>query len=339
MDKSRPDSFWARSSQLVQLVIASLKSDLARLRPLAFQRHKRCAPLVRLFHKLRGRIDGRADANLIWNLYHWLLVPQSLGPLDIVGLSSYVLDQVGKRRALDDELLMLLEMLGVAPTRAACDVMGEHEHSIVKGRYEHIVRCQQKFDEREKRLQQSTAFRSAWRNLTQRFKVSDYRLKRGVIRRQMSQERNFRDGLVFEWRDKDARFRQLFEALCYRWNLYGVQYNRPLLLKITVNPTPHGTMIFIPRYWSIDLSRDLNWKEIGRLHHAHGAIRQGPKLSVSRMERHEEAIRAQKAWIAAGKQGLRGDKRYEYVLEVLGRLPETDFSTVKRFLREARSLR
>ena len=321
------------------LVDVSLKSDLSRLRTLAFRRYKRCAPVLRIFHQLRRKIDDHVHAPLVWNMYHWLLVPLSLAPLDVVGLSTYTLAQVAKNKVLDDELVLLIETLGVVPVRGACEVMGEYEHAISKGRYEHLVRCQQKFDEREKRLTRSVEFRAVWRKLKARFDVSKYRLKRGVIRRQMSQERNFRDGLVFDWKSSDARFRQLFDALCYRWTLYGVQYDRPLLLKITVNPTPHGTMIFIPRYWSIDLSRDVNGKEIGRLHHAHGAIRQGPKLSISRMERHDEAIKALRAWEEAGRRGLRGDKRSEQVLIDLGKPREADFSTVKRLLREARSLR
>lgn len=317
----------------------SLKADLGRLRTLAFQHYKRCGPVLRTYHRMRRKIDGHAHANLIWNLYHWLLVPLSLWPIDIAGLASHVLRMMPKRKAFDAELVLLIETLGVAPVRQACDVMGVYEHAVAKGRYESLVRCHQKFAEREKRLSCSVEFRIAWRKMKKLFDVSRYRLKRGVIRRQMSQERNFRDGLTFDWGSEDARFRQLFDALCYRWNLYGMRGNRPLLLKITVNPTPHGTMIFIPRYWSLDPSRDLNWKEVGRLHHAHGAVRQGPKLSVSRMERHDEAIEALKLWQEVGRQGLRGDRRMEHVLVALGKPREADFSAVKRLLREARSLR
>lgn len=331
-----PNRLRAKGGQPVDI---SLKADLSRLRTLAFQRYKRCGPAMRSYRRLRRRIDAHKQADLIWSLYHWLLVPLSLWPVDIAGLVDHVLDLVSRQKVLDDDLILLLETIGPAPVREACDVMGTYEHAIAKGRYENLVRCQQKFDEREKRLNGSGDFRSFWQKIRARFDVAKYRLKRGVIRRQMSQERNFRDGLVFGWRSKDARFRQLFDALCYRWNLYGVRYSRPLLLKITVNPTPHGTMIFIPRYWSVDLSRDLNWKEIGRLHHAHGAIRQGPKLSLSRMERHEEAIAALKAWQEAASRGLRGDKKMEYVLLALGKPLETDFSTVKRLLREARKLK
>lgn len=314
----------------------SLKADLDRLRTMAFRRYRRCGPLLRTYQRLRRAIDAHEQANLIWNLYHWLLVPLSLWPIDIAGLAQYALTKVEHLDKFDRDLILLLETLDVPPVRDACNVMAAYEHAIAKGSYENLVRCHQKFTEREIQLGRSREFSSVWRKIQKSFDVSRYRLKRGVIRRQMSQERNFREGLTFNWKSCDARFRQVFDALCYRWNLYGVQGNRPLLLKITVNPTPHGTMIFIPRYWSLDLSRDLNGKEIGRLHHAHGAIRQGPKMSISRVERGEEAALALKAWNEAGRQGLRGDKRMESVLVALGKPLATDFSTVKRLVREAR---
>jgi hypothetical protein len=51
--------------------------------------------------------------------------------------------------------------------------------------------------------------------------------------------------------------------------------DRPLLLKLTVNLTPFGTMILIPGYWSFDPKRDLNWKAITALHRARGVQRYG----------------------------------------------------------------
>jgi len=135
----------------------------------------------------------------------------------------------------------------------------------------------------------------------------------------MSQERNFRDGWEFEWADERRRFELFFDAMCYRWKLYGMEGDRPLLLKVSVNPTPHGTMIVIPRHWSLDPNRDLDWKFIGRLHRARGARRQGPKLSSGRMKRMAEAEEAKRLWEEAKRRGLRGGERYDYVRERMGR--------------------
>ncbi len=314
------------------------KSDLARLRALAFRRFQVCGKLVAQFRADEQRIDRREDAELIWNIYDWLMVPLSLWPIDFAGTARHILSAVKAGRKLGDQFVLLLNMIGPPPKLDACQTMSIYEHDIANGRYEKLVRRQQKFDELEKRLKHNAAFRAAWNQITGRFNVAKHRNRRGVIRRMMSQERNFRDGLVFKWGTPDDRFRMLFDALCYHWNLYGVEKSRPLLLKITVNPTPHGTMIFIPRYWSLDLHRDLHAKEISRLHRAHGCARQGPKLSVARMERQDEAEAARTHWAQATRDGLRGDRRYEYVLRKLNKADGTDFSHVKRLLRIARAL-
>jgi hypothetical protein len=315
-----------------------LKIDLARLRALAFRRYQTCGKLVEQFHASDRLIDRRDDAALIWNIYAWLMVPLSLWPIDFAGTAHYTLSAVRAGKKFDDQFVLLLKMIGAPPKPEACGIMGVYEHDIANGRYEKLVKRQEKFDELEKRLKDNAAFRDAWKQINARFDVAKYRNRRGVIRRMLSKERNLRDELVFKWRTPDDRFRVLFDALCYHWNLYGVEKSRPLLLKITVNPTPHGTMIFVPRYWSLDLHRDLKTKEISRLHRAHGGARQGPKLSLSRMDRQEEAQAALAYWNQATCDGLRGDRRYETVLKQLKKVDGTDFSHVKRLLRFARTL-
>jgi hypothetical protein len=110
-----------------------------------------------------------------------------------------------------------------------------------------------------------------------------------VIRRRLSQERNLREGWKFDWADERRRFQAVFDAFCYAWDLYGMEKDKPLLMKLSVNPTPYGTLIFIPRTWSFDARRDMDWGAIARLHRAGGVTKQGPKLSPSRMEQREDA--------------------------------------------------
>jgi hypothetical protein len=125
----------------------------------------------------------------------------------------------------------------------------------------------------------------------------------------------------------------VFDAFCYAWDLYGMEKDKPLLMKVSVNPTPYGTLIFIPRTWSFDAYRDLDWGAIARLHRAQGVSRQGPKLSAGRMEVRREAARAQRLWAQAGKKGLRGHTRYEWVREKMGRDARSDPSWLYRLLR------
>lgn len=49
-----------------------------------------------------------------------------------------------------------------------------------------------------------------------------------------------------------------------------MEKDKPLLMKVSVNPTPYGTLIFVPRTWSFDARRDLDWGAITRLHRAAG---------------------------------------------------------------------
>jgi hypothetical protein len=152
----------------------------------------------------------------------------------------------------------------------------------------------------------------------------------------MSQERNFREDWNIDWGNSENKFHVFFDALCYRWKLYGMEHDEPLALKISVNPTPHGTMIFIPRHWSLDLARDLHWNKIGKLHRAQGAIRQGPKLSQSRIEKIKEAHKVKLFWDEARNKKLRGDARYDYVFQKMRRDIRTDHSWLNRLLSLAR---
>jgi hypothetical protein len=77
------------------------------------------------------------------------------------------------------------------------------------------------------------------------FNVQAYRDHKGAIRRTMSAERNLRPSFSVNLRRREDVFRAAFDAFCLRWNLYGMQNDDPLLLKLAVNITPYGTMIHI----------------------------------------------------------------------------------------------
>jgi len=106
-----------------------------------------------------------------------------------------------------------------------------------------------------------------------------------------------------------------------------------LLLKLTVNITPFGTLIMIPRYWSVDARRDFKWIEIAKLHRLRSATKQGKKMIENKAERRKEAERAQELWSEATAAGLKGDKRDQWVMGRLGWVPQTDVSKLKRLLK------
>jgi hypothetical protein len=76
-------------------------------------------------------------------------------------------------------------------------------------------------------------------------------------------------------------------------------------------------MIVIPSWWSLDHSRDLNWPEIQKLHNARVPSRQGAKLTRNQMEQDAEPNRAARLDAEAKANGLRGERRANWVMEKL----------------------
>jgi DNA-binding CsgD family transcriptional regulator len=109
----------------------------------------------------------------------------------------------------------------------------------------------------------------------------------------------------------------------------------PLLNKLTVNLTPNGTMIFIPAFWSFDSKRDLDWKEITRLHRARSAKKQGVKLARNQAAAKAQAERALQLSESATRAGLKGSRKQAWIMEQLGLDARTDESYLRRLLKKA----
>lgn len=312
-----------------------LGADLERLKKLAFRRTERSGPLLERFHRNRKLIDFHPAASLLWRAYDWLCVPFSLWPIDFDGLAKHMLDGIEQSGSVDSDMTRLLELVGVPPDDETSTAVATFEHVVETGNYDHLVKSPEKFTENETAIADDKELKKAWREIKTRWSKLINRNSRGVIRRRLSQERNMRGDWFFDWQDA-KKFELFFDAMCYRWKLYGMENDKPLLLKISVNPTPHGTMIVIPRHWSLDPVRDLHWGKINKVHRAHGAARQGPKLSKARVQTQKDAKQVEKFWKEAKVNGHSGDARYEYVHKKLGKRLETDQSWVKRHLRIAR---
>jgi len=312
---------------------ASLEADLHRLSRFAFRRTEKAREVVREFHALKKKVRDHGDFPEVECLYQWLFVPLTLWPVDVAGLMTHLLTKMTAGASIDPKAKLLARLLGPPPLQTIQDVAAAHEHLVQEGNYESLIKSQPKFEEMEQQLRQNADFNLAWREIKDHFPVDEYRNPRGVVRRRMVQERNFRSAWDFRWSRKKERFQNVFDAFCHRWNLYGMEGDRPLLLKLTVNLTPFGTMILIPAYWSFDPKRDLNWKAITGLHRARGVQRQGPKLSKNRMAMRDDSIAAKRLWREAKTQGLRGRTRVEWVLAKLRLDCGNDESKLKRLLR------
>ena len=131
-----------------------------------------------------------------------------------------------------------------------------------------------------------------------------------------------------DWKEPWHRFQAAFDAFCARWDLYGMQGDKPLTMKLSVNLTPHGTMIFIPAYWSFDAKRDVSWAAVKKLHGARALKKQGEALTEGLEERRANAAKLRKLDREVKRLGLRGDKKHEFLCDGLGWVADT---SPKRF--------
>lgn len=321
-------------------IIGSMKrdlgTDLERIKPLAFRRGERSGPLLARFHHNRSRIDSHPSTGLLWQVYDWLCIPFSLWPIDFEGLARHILREIEGQGVIDSDILKLVKLAGAPPNDETTAAVASFEHVVESGNYDHLIKSPEKFSENDMAVVADEELLRTWEEIKQRWEKHIMRNGRGVIRRRLSQERNMRGDWWFDWKDEKKKFELFFDAMCYRWKLYGMEQDKPLLLKVSVNPTPHGTMIFIPRHWSLDPKRDLHWNKINAVHRAQGAERQGPKLSRNRMDKMRDAKRVEQFWTEAKAKGHTGDARYDFVHRKMGKPLTTDQSWVKRHLRIAR---
>jgi hypothetical protein len=322
-----------------------LKADLRHLNTLAFRRRAHCGPLLERFHALAPKISALPAPlpGQLWNIYDWLLVPFMLWPHDFEGLARDLLQKLPRAKNeneiknkipnLDERFYLLLQSIGEPPAEKTQKKIAEFERDVESGRYDEMLKQREKYDEAERALLNDEELLAAWQSIKENFDVTKYQNRRGVIRRRVSGERNFRENWNFDWSDERNQFQTIFDALCYRWNLYGMEHDRPLLLKISVNPTPHGTMILIPRHWSLDPRRDLDWSLINLLHRSRGAKKQGPKMSTGRIQKMGDAQKVKRLWNSGRKKGLKGERLHEYICVNMKREIRSDPSWWKRLLR------
>ena len=313
---------------------SSLQSDLKRLAALAYHRLENSEDLVRRFHDFRE--THRADSDHFQKLYDWLFVPITLWPIDIEGLLRAALDRSQSGKRLHNTMVLLIDLLPLPPSDKTQRAVSEHEHSVQHGNYEPLIRARHKYDHVESQLTNNPTFQAQWNAIKAHFDVTKFADRKRIIRRRLIGERSMREHWPFRWTKTADRFRAVFDVFCQLWHLYGMRGDRPLLLKLTVNLTPFGTMVFIPAYWSFDPKRDLNWRAITQLHKARGVPKQGSKLSANQLAASLEAIHAAKFSKEAEARKLKGEARLSWMLQKLKRDPRTDERQLRRIFAKAR---
>jgi hypothetical protein len=237
------------------------------------------------------------------------------GPIDFVPLANEMLSSLNLGHTLNEHHKLILKSLAPAPDPTRIEGIASFEHTVEAGKYDVLVKQWEKYEETSNRLLSDPELVKAWRAIKTRFSIKKFQNKRGIIRRSMIMERNFRQGWDGKLDSERSRFQAAFDAMCHRWQLYGMEFDKPLPLKLTINPTPHGLLLMIPGLWSLDVRRDIDWAFVHRLHRSYGAHKQGPKLSKARKEIDEEAKRAYVLSVEAKKLGLRGSRRTEFIMK------------------------
>jgi len=289
---------------------------------------------VRSFARFR-RIDY-PDLDRLQKLYEWLFVPITLWPFNVEGLFRAALKRASAGKRLDKSMALVVNLLPPLPSEKTRRAVSEHEHAVQHGNYEPLIRARYKYDQVEQDLARDQKFQTDWNAIKAQFDVTKYADHKRIIRRRLVAERSMREDWELNWRKTDHRFHAVFATFCQRWNLYGMQRDRPLLLKLTANLTPFGTMIFIPAYWSFDPKRDLNWRAITALQKARGVQKQGQKLSTNQLAARLEAIHAAKLSKEADARKLKGEARLSWMLKKLNRDARTNERQIRRILAKSR---
>lgn len=270
-------------------------------------------------------------ADRVEHLFRWFLTPITLWPINLNEFLIQLLDLVKAKRRPDTAMVLLLDLLPPLPADDAVATVEAHEHDVQAGHYENFVPdTAEKFQMTERELSRNRQFRQDWKTIQDRFDVSRYADEKGLIRRSLIPERNLRPEFGLSWRKASGKFQAVFDTFCAKWNLYGMQKGKPLLLKLTVNLTPFGTMIFVPAYWSFDPKRDILWAAVTDLHKSRRQHRQGKSLSANAEQRRLDAEKLVELDRKAAKKGLKGAALHEFLCSGLGWDPRTDPKRIAR---------
>jgi hypothetical protein len=313
-----------------------LALDLERLKARAFDRAEWAEGVLRHYHSLTPTL-APAVTRQLRPLYDWMFVPPTLWPCNVQDVLTDCLAVLDKKGRLKAHHRLLLDLLPAPPSEAICRAVADHELHVQQGSYEDLITSPAKYSQNELATTTDLELRRQWGRLKSAFNVRAYRDHKGVIRRTMSTERNLRPWFSVNMRRRQEIFQAAFDAFCLRWNLYGMQKDEPLPLKLAVNITPYGTLIHIPAYWSFDPKRDIRWAAIAKLHRARVPGRQGPALAEGLVQRMRDAEKLRFLDPEARRRGLKGAKKHEFLCAGLGWDPRTSPKRLSRLRVEFRN--
>ena len=307
----------------------TLDLDLKKLQAQAFHRAEWAEEAVRRYHAVLPKLNA-AVVQQLKGLYDWMFVPYSLWPFNVQDVFEDCLTVLEKGKSLNSRHQLLIDMLPEPPDEKICVAVADHELHVQTGTYENLVKTQAKYSQNEIPVQTDPELRRQWARIKAEFDVKPFCDHKGLIRRTMNVERNLRTSFSVKMSSQKEVFQAAFDAFCLRWNLFGMQNDEPLLLKLSVNLTPYGTMIHIPAYWSFDPKRDIRWDEIANLHRVRVHGRQGSALAEGLAQQVKDAEKLRKLDRDALEQGLKGEKKHDFLCVGLGWDPRTSPKRISR---------
>lgn len=312
---------------------SALGLDIKRLESRAYGVADWAVEVLRRYHAQAPRLSPK-DAAALARLHEWVLVPLTLWPFSITDLLGECLRECEANGTLSDPLRLVIELLPDVPDDTICEAVAAHERQVQRGNYDEVVNTQAKFAQAEMALRADPAFQRDWQRIKENFDVKAGQDHKGVLRRTMGAERNMRPEFSVNMKNPHEAFRLAFDAFCLRWNLYGMMHDEPLLLKLAVNVTPHGTMILSPSFWSLDPSRDIRWEAINKLHRTRAPKRQGAALAEGLALRMAQAEKLHQLDAEAKARGLRGEVKHRFLCQGLGLVEDTSPRRLSRLRTE-----
>lgn len=314
----------------------TLKHDLTVLAGRAHCVLEWAEPVLRQFHQAKKSFKGQ-DGDRLEKLHDWIMVPLTLWPVEVCDLMRESLADWQDQAKLSERQRLVIDLLPEPPDAKACEIVARHEELVQTGAYENLLGNAAKYAQMEADLKANPEFQAHWTRIIAAFNPKRFADHKGVIRRTMGTERNLRPGWSSRTPGPRGEFQTAFDAFCMRWNLYGMQHDAPLLLKLSVTLTPNATMIVVPAYWSFDPKRDIRWEAIARLHRSRARLKQGAALKEGKEQRRKLAARLDKLDAEAAKRGLRGETRHAFLIERLGLPTGTSDRSLRRLRQEFRT--
>jgi hypothetical protein len=348
---------WITPLRLPSETARSLASSLRQLWLLPFADKAALADLLIFRHTRLAQIRGPAEAggnlqcqrlcSLFGLLVDMALQGNSVFPQNPTHIAQQVQQALETPIPTEPIFEVLLGLLISANGRsclsgfnfaqvADLEEVIQYEHGRRTGSPEWCWKAKHKYDLFATEVKRAPEFREDWALVCRHFKVDRYRDPKGIIRRSPLVEGNWQKPSYSDLRHEDNRFQVAFDFFCWKWFLYGMQGDDPMVQKLAVTLTPSGTQIFIPGFWSLDPARDINWAKVTRLHRARGISKQGGKM-IENQKAHVELVkRVAIADQTARQQKLKGRRRYQYIKESAGLADNMDDAEIRRYLREAK---